>query len=554
MRYGELADYYERLEATTKKLEKRDILAEFYKKTGDDLAKAVLLSAGTVFSASEPLGIAREMVRRVIMKTYGISENDAIRKFKETGDLGSTAEVFAKHRKQRPLMLKDLTVRHVFENLRKLPEITGSGSQERKIALVNELLSSASPKEARYIVRTILGDMRIGVAAGIVRDAIAKAFDKDIKELEHVLDIIGDYGAVAEMARKGALKAEIQIGKPIRAMLADRAPDLETAMSKFENIAVEWKYDGFRVIIHKNGNEIKLFSRRLEDVTLQFPDIVKWSRENLKAQRCITEGETLAVDSKTEMPVPFQVLSRRIQRKYNIEKMVKEIPIQVNLFDLIYYNNESYMKKPLRERWRKLKEIIKETKKFRLAEHIETNNFDEADKFYKTSLSMGQEGVIVKNLDAHYQPGRRVGYWLKVKDILEPLDLVVVGAEWGEGKRANYLGSFILAARSGDKFLETGRMASGLIEKEGEKDLPTMQELTERLKKLIISEEGKIVTVKPEIVVEVGYEELQKSPKYPTGYALRFPRILRVRDDKSPKDANTVKDIEKFYKMQARKK
>lgn len=554
MKYSSLVKYYERLEATTKKLEKSDILAELYRKiSDDDLGRTVLLSMGVVFPAGEmELGLAREMLQKIIVKTYGIDEKGAVKKFKETGDLGSVAEFFAANRKQMLLVKKELTVEHVFENLRKLPEITGVGSQERKIALVRELLSHSTPKEARYIVRTILGDMRIGVAAGLVRDAIAKAFGKDAKEIEHVYDVVGDYGSVAEMARKGVLKAEIQIGRPIRVMLADRAPDLKEAMGKFENPALEFKYDGLRVAIHKDGNDIKIFSRRLEDVTHQFPDIAELARENIAARQCIVEGEALAI-GKDEKPKPFQVLSRRIQRKYDIEKTIKEIPVQVNLFELIYLNGQSWMKKPLKERLEKLGEIIKETKRFCLASHLETKDFRKADEFYKNALSAGQEGVIVKNLDAHYQPGRRVGYWLKVKEILEPLDLVVTGAEWGEGKRTKYLGSFILAARSGDKFLETGRMASGLIEKASEK-LPTMGELTERLKDLIISEEGKVVKVRPEIVVEVGYEEIQKSPKYPSGFALRFPRILRVRDEKSPADSNTVKDIEKLFRMQKKRK
>lgn len=554
MKYSSLVKYYERLEATTKRLEKRGILAELYRECGLDLGKVVLLSAGTVFPAGEmEMGIARGMMIRIIAKTYGVSGAELIKKFKETGDLGSTAKFFAAHRKQSSLGRKELLVEHVFENLRKLPEITGGGSQERKVTLVNELLSHSRPEEAMYIVRTVLGDMRIGVAAGIVRDAVAKAFDKDSKEVERAYDVSGDYGSVAEMARTGRLKAEIQLGRPVRVMLADRSPDLKTAMEEFENPAIEIKYDGFRIAVHKDGNTVKIFSRRLEDVTNQFPEIVQWVKESVKARSCIVEGETLATDSYGE-PMPFQILSRRIQRKYDIEKMAKEIPVQVNLFDLIYYNGESWMEKPLKERWTKLKEIVKETKRFRLADHIETKDFEKSNAFYKNALNMGQEGVIVKNLDAHYQPGRRVGYWLKVKEILEPLDLVVVGAEWGEGKRAKWLGSFILAARSGDKFLETGRMASGLIEKAGPKDLPTMEELTKRLKKLIISEEGKIAKVKPEIVVEIGYEEIQKSPKYPTGYALRFPRILRIRDEKGPKDANTLKDIEKFFKTQKRRR
>ncbi len=549
MRYSILSDYYERLSATAKKLEKRDMLAELYRKIdGDDLGKAVLLSMGVVFPAGEmELGLAKEMMIRIIAKTYGIGEKNVVKKFKETGDLGKTAEFFAADRKQISLGKKELTAGNVFENLRKLPEISGTGSQERKIGLVSELLSNASPQEAKYLVRTILADMRIGVAAGIVRDAIAKAFVKEPKDVEHLFNILGDYGIVAEMAKKGKMDAEIQLFRPVRVMLADRAPDLKSALETFENPALEVKYDGFRIAGHKKGDSVKIFSRRLEDVTHQFPEIVSWVKENVNAEGCIIEGEVLAVDGSGN-PKPFQELSRRIQRKYEIERVVREIPVQVNLFDLIYLNGESWMKKPLKERWVKLGEIVNRTKHFKLADHLKTRDYGEAERFYKRSLAMGEEGVIVKNLDAHYQPGKRVGYWLKVKPIMEPLDLVVVGAEWGEGKRANWLGSLILAAKKDGEFVEVGRMASGLTEEQ-------MEEMTKKLKKLVTKDEGKIVAVRPEVVLEIGYEEIQKSLKYPSGYALRFPRLLRIRsDEKGPEDANTLKDVERLFEMQKKRK
>src|SRR3989338_1362745 len=550
MRYSTLVQFYQRLESTPKKLEKRDILAELYRQCSEEeLPKVVLLSMGTVFpSGALELGIAGEMMKRVIARVSGTTDTQITKKYKETGDLGLTAEQFLKNRKQSTLGKRELSVEKVFENLRKLPEIGGAGSQEKKILLIAELLSSAEAAEAKYIVRTILSEMRIGVAAGIVRDAIGAAFGKDVKEVERVFDFVGDYGQIAVLAKNGRLKGEIQIGKPVRVMLADRAPDLKEAMEEFEQSLLEWKNDGFRVQVHKSGNEIKIFSRRMEDVTRQFPDIAALVKESVKAKETIVEGEALAVD-KSGKPRPFQELSRRIQRKYDIERMVKEIPVQVNLFDLIYLNGESWMDKPLRERWQQLAKTVKETKNFRLADRLETKDYAEAKKFYKHALKMGQEGVIVKNLEARYQPGRRVGYWLKVKDILEPLDLVVVGAEWGEGKRARWLGSLILAAKKGGKFAEAGRMASGLTEDQ-------IDQLTKQLKPLITGEEGKTVSLKPRIVVEVGYEEIQRSPKYESGYALRFPRLLRIRDpaDKGPEDVNTVADMDKLFKMQKRRR
>lgn len=549
MRYIKLVEVYKRLEATSKKLEKRDILAELYKSCDEkDLYPVVLLSMGEVYPTGElELGIATELMKRIIAETFGISQSEVEEKFKEFGDLGSAAEEFAKRKKQLTLLKKELTVEMVFEDLRELPLITGEKSQERKANIVKELLLHAEPEEAKYIVRTILGELRIGVAEGIVRDAIAKAFEKDPKQVEEVFDVLGDYGKVAELARKGELKAEIKPGMPIRVMLAERAANLEEAMKAFANPCIETKYDGFRILVHKDGNKIKLFSRRLDEVTKQFPEVVEWAKKCIKAKSAILDGEALAIDPKTSRPLPFQQLSRRIQRKYDIEKMVKEIPVQVNLFDLIYVDGESWMKKPLKERWRKLKAIIKPLKgKFQLAEHIETKDMKKAEAFYKHSLEMGEEGVMVKNLDAHYQPGKRVGYWLKVKPIMEPLDLVIVGGEWGEGKRAKWISSVILAARDEEgNFLPTGMMGSGLTEEQ-------FEELTQRLKKIIIREKGRKVEVKPEIVVEVAYQEIQRSPKYPTGFALRFPRLLRFRDDKSPNDINTVEDIAKLYELQRR--
>ena len=551
MLYSKLIDYYERLEATRKKLEKKDIVAELYKHCNEEeLPIVVQLSMGGLYPAGqEELGIAREMVRRTIAKTYGAREDEVTKKFASTGDLGLTAEFFAKNKRQLSLGKKDLTINNIFDNLRKLPGISGAGSQERKMALISELLSHASPREAKFIVRTVIGDMRIGVAAGIVRDAIATAFGQEAKEVERIFNIVGDFGLVAQMAKKGKMKAEIVIGRPLRVMLAERSPGLKEALDEFDNPALEIKYDGLRIAVHKEDKEVKIFSRRMEDITKQFPEIVLWSRENIKSKQCIIEGEALAVSKEGE-PLPFQTLSRRIQRKYDIEKMMREIPVQVNFFDLLYYSNENFMHKPLKERWNKLRRMIKETPNFRLAEHIETKDYKEADKFYKHSLKIGQEGVIVKNLNAHYQPGKRVGYWLKVKEILEPLDLVVVGAEWGEGKRAKWFSSLLLACKGRNgKFLPTGKMASGLTEEQ-------LEAVTKKLKKLIIKEHGKTVDVKPELVIEVGYEEIQKSTKYPTGYALRFPRLIKIRDssDKGPDDINTIKDVEKFFRMQGRRK
>lgn len=550
MLYKTLADCYEKLESTSKKTEKADILAGLYLSSqGKMLPKVVLLSMGSVYSQGElDLGVASELVKKVMAKTFGVSQNDVEKKFRETGDLGLAAEFFIKHKRQSTLGNRQLTVETVFENLRKLPEVSGKGSQERKISLISELLSQASGKEARYIVRTVLGEMRTGAATGIVRDAISKAFSKDRGEVEHVYDIVGDYGKVAEMARNGKLKAEIEVGSPIRVMLADRAGSLEEAVGAFESPAIEMKLDGFRAQIHKSGNRVRIFSRRMDDVTRQFPEVAELARKCIRPENAIIEGEIMAV-SKDGRPMPFQMLSRRIQRKYDIERMVKEIPVRTDLFDIIYINGKSLMDVPLKKRWEMLGEALSQAKgKFSLVGHIETKDIKKAEDFYRRCLSLGEEGVIVKNLDAHYQPGRRVGFWLKVKPIMEPLDLVITGATWGEGKRAEWLGSLVLSARdSKGRLVPTAMLGSGLTDEQ-------LEYLTKKLKKLITEENGRDVRIKPCIVLEVAYEEIQKSPKYESGYALRFPRLLRLREgEKKPEDADTTETISKMFSHQRRR-
>lgn len=289
----------------------------------------------------------------------------------------------------------------------------------------------------------------------------------------------------------------------------------------------------------------------MEDVTKQFPDLVNMAKKAIKSDCCILDGEILGIDKDTGKPLPFQQLSQRIQRKYDIEKMVKEIPIQVNLFDIIYCDGKMLFDSSLAKRRKILEDTVNPIpKEFQLAEQITTDDIKKAENFYREALKSGQEGVMVKNLDSKYQPGRRVGYWLKVKPIMETLDLVIVGAEWGTGKRANWLSSFILACRDekSGKYLPCGMMGTGLTDKK-------FKDMTKTLKPLITEEHGRRVGIKPKVVIEVGYEEIQKSPKYKSRFALRFPRMLRDRSaDKNPSEADTLKRIKKLYKEQKGKK
>ena len=566
MDYSVLADIYEKLEAVSSKLKKTEILAELFRKTSaESLQKVVLLVQGTIYPKATglELGIATQMMIKAIAKATGFTAEAVEEKFKRTGDLGLTAEQCVKSKKQSTLLRKKLTVDLVFEDLQKLATITGSGSQDKKLALIGELFASSQPKEAKYIARTILGELRVGVAEGLIRDGIVDAFlptkTKEEKEestvaVDYAWNINADFGHVAKIAKEhgvlGLKKTKVQIGKSIQVMLGEKAESIEEIIKQFGKTAVEFKYDGLRAQIHKSGDKIWIYTRRLEDVTKQFPDLVKLAREGLKPKECIVEGEVLGVNVKTNRPLPFQTLSQRIHRKYDIEDMVKEIPIQMHLFDVVYLNGETLFDNPFIERRKTLEKIVKTIpKKFGLAKQLVTDNVKEAEKFYHQALANKQEGVFLKILDSKYVFGRHVDGWYKIKPIMETLDLVIVGATWGEGARANWLTSYVMACRdpSTGKFLACGMMGTGLSEEE-------YKLMTEMLKPLVISEKGKNVVVKPKIVVEVGYQEIQKSPNYESGFALRFPRFIRDRTtDKNADEADTIERVENLFKSQGQR-
>lgn len=565
MKYATLADVYEKLESISGKLEKTHIISKLLTETSEELLpKVVLLIDGRVFPSwsEEELGVANQIMIRAIAKSYGIRLDDVVKNFKKSGDLGKAAEELAAKRKQVILGKKELTIEKVFENLQLIARQGGGGSQERKLNLITELLAHSSHKEAKYIVRTVLSELRIGVAEGILRDAIAEAFKVSPEDVENAWFLNPDYGEIAEIAKEkgkaGLVNVKIELGKPIMVLLAEKAPSLEDAINSFDKVALEYKYDGARFVVQKKEDKIWIFTRRLENVTKAFPDVVELCKKQILAKNCIVDGEAVAMSSKTKRPMPFQTLSQRIKRKYDIQESIKEVPIQLNLFDIVYLNGETLFDRSLEKRRKALSEIVKEIPgKIQLAKQLTTKDLKKADDFYKEALSAGHEGVIVKNLEAKYQPGRRVaGGWLKVKPVMESLDLVITGATWGTGKRTGWLGSLILSCRDPDtgKFLECGMLGTGIKEKKTNPEDFTLLEMTKLVKPYIDFEKGNEVKIKPKVVVEVAYEEIQKSPTYSSGWALRFPRFLRVRWDKSAEEADDLERINKLYKMQKGKK
>ncbi len=557
MLYSEFVEVYEELSKTSKRLEKTSILANFLRKLKKEgRSEWIYLLEGKVVADydSREIGISRQLTIKAISKAFGVNSEEVEKRFRKIGDLGEIAEEFAIKKRQRTLFEKKLIVEKVFENLRKIMEIEGKGAVERKISLVSELLGAASGKEAKYIVRALLNDLRIGVADGIIRDAIAEAFfeDKEDKEvvskIENAYYLSGDFAVVFENAIKGLKeldKVVISPGKPINVMLAVKADDIKEAFRICgKPAAIEYKYDGFRMVISSDGKEIRLFTRRLEDVTKQFPDIINVVKKSIKGESFILDSEVVGYNPKTRRYKPFEAMSQRIKRKYDIEKLEKELPVEVNVFDVLYYNGKSLLNEPFKERRKLLERIIKPMKfKIRPAKQIITDNEEKAMKFYKEALKLGEEGIMVKNLEVGYQFGRRVGFIVKLKPIVNDFDLVIIGAEYGTGKRAGWLTSYILGCESGEKFLEVGKVSSGLKEKEEEGT--SYEEMTKLLRPLIFETKGKEVKVKPKIVVSVSYQNIQKSPGYSSGYALRFPRITRYRPDKGVHEVVMLKEIEK---------
>ena len=558
MNYSEFVEIYEKLGATSKRLEKTAILSDFlkkFKKSGK--SEWIYLLLGKVVPDYDPreIGISTQLAIKAIGHSFGIPEDDVMKKFKKIGDLGEIAEELSEKKKQTTLSAKKLTVEKVFENLRKAMSIEGKGTVEKKLDLVSELLGNATGKEAKYIVRTLLSDLRIGIAAPTIVEALAGAFlegEKDgAEKIQAAYDLANDFAIVLDAVSKGAKELDkigLVPGRPLNVMLAVKVANIQEAFEVCgKPAAIEQKYDGFRMLLNKKGNEISLFTRRLENVTNQFPDVVEAVKKNIKGESFILDSEVVGFDSKTKKYKPFEAISQRIKRKYDIEKLVKMLPVEINVFDALYYEGKSLIEKPFRERRKMVEKIVKEKDwVIRPSVQIITDSEKEAMKFYEDALKVGEEGIMIKTLDAPYKQGRRVGYMAKMKPILNDFDLVIVGAEYGTGKRGGWLTSYILACRAGDELLEVGKVSSGLKEKE---DMgTTYKEITKLLEPLIIEEKGNTVKVKPVVVVSVNYQNIQESPSYDSGYALRFPRITHYRPDRKIDDIATLDDIKKAAK------
>jgi DNA ligase-1 len=580
MEYAELVGVYERLAGTDSNNEKRDILAETFADAEDLLPVVVKLVRGRLFAAHqrEELGVSSSLTREAIAKSTGIADDDLRERWRETGDLGDVAAWAVENQTQQTLFSEPLTVERVHDSLREITSFEGDGSQSRRVDEIAGLLSDADPAEARYVVRTALGHMRVGIGEGTIRDAIAVAFldgsDEAIDAVERAYQVTNDYRVVAETAREegrdGLAGLDVQLFRPVQAMLAEKGESLEQALldAAADGEAVcEVKYDGARVQIHKQGDEIRLFTRRLEDITEQFPDVVAAVREGVTAEAAILDGELVGYTPETvtddREPGPFQQFSQRIKREEGVERRAREVPVVVHLFDCLY-DGETLIETPFGERTDHLEATFDDVavrpddpragleRSRALTASVDSDDEADPDEWsapeavtdrYREALDSGHEGLMVKNPAATYQPGTRVGRMLKVKPTMEPLDLVVSRAMYSEGRRSDWLGRLYLACYDDGEFREVGRLSTGYTDEE-------LDALTDRLEDLIVSQDGRAVDLRPEVVLEVEYEEIQRSEEYDSGYALRFPRFLRRRETLGPEDADSLARVQRLFEEQ----
>jgi DNA ligase-1 len=580
MKFARLADYFEQLEATTKRLEMFDILSRLFQEAeSDEIDKVVYLCQEQLapsFRGIE-IGMAEKLILRAIASATEENETQVVQLYKKLGDPGLVIEqLLVKHR-GAGARGKRLDVTTVYDELLAIAQTTGEGSVEKKIRRLADLLSACSPKEARYIARFVMGRLRLGIGDPTILDSLSKAFKGDRSfrpELERAYNLCSDLGLVARTlfhkGERGIRDFHVQVGNPIRMAAAERLPTASEIVKKIGRCAAEVKLDGFRLQIHKRGEMVETFSRNLERTTPMFPEIIEGVRQQVRAREAIFEGEALAINEETGELYPFQVTVQR-KRKHGVEEMAREYPLVLYAFDLIYADGTDYTPHPYQKRRQALERLILAGERIRLAEQIITDDPREIERFFEESIARGLEGIVAKKLDAPYQAGARGFHWIKLKrsykgELSDTVDVVLVGYFRGRGMRAKFgIGALLGAVYdpASDTFKTVAKIGSGL----SEENWVRMRELLDgvrvahrpaRVDSLIEPD----VWVEPRYVVTVLADEITKSPVHTCGknndepgYALRFPRIVGwIREDKNPEDANTVGEIIEMFQMQRKVK
>ncbi|MDD1687500.1 ATP-dependent DNA ligase [Methanoregula sp.] len=542
MLFLDFARTCEQLEKTAGRLDMIEIISRVLPGLSDEeLPVFVRFVMGRIFPDwnSRKLGIGPNILYDAIRSVAGVKKAVVIDRLNKSGDIGGTVEELLAVKTQMSFSHNDLGLLEVYNQLVSISAKEGEASQREKMRTAMLLLGDARPLEGRYLARIMLEELRIGVGEGSVREAIAKAFNVDSALVEHAMQALNDMGEVARLAKVGpdALKqVSITPFHPVRMMLAQQG-SIADMIGEHGELAAEFKYDGSRFQFHKKGNWARLYSRRLEDVTAALPDVIE-QLMSATDHDVILDGEVIAI--KGGKPMPFQSVLRRLRRKHDIAEAKEAIEMVPNVFDILYLDGETLIDLPFSERRKKLVDVVT------MFIAPQTTSSDQAaiETVYENALAAGHEGIMIKVPASPYTPGQRGKNWIKIKPEVDTLDLAVVGAEWGEGKRAGVFGSFLVACQDQGRLITLSRVATGFSEEQ-------LAEVYEMLKESVIKKTGKEVTFEPSLVIEVGYAELQASTTYEAGFALRFPRFIRIRDDKDLADIETIEGIRARYQRQA---
>jgi len=580
MEFSIIAEIFERMESTTKRIELTNLLVELLKKTPKKIIpNAVYLLQGIIrpnFEGVE-LGVAEKLAIHAISKSSGLSIKKIEEDYKKCGDLGLTASNILKLKTQTTFTAEKITLERVYETLFRIAKLGGKGSQDLKMKYISSLLNDATPLEAKFVLKILLGTLRLGIAENTIMDALAIAFTgkKENKEqIENAYNVSSDLGKVSLLIATDGIdeikKFKISLFSPIRPMLADRVKSEKEAIKKMSEIfAAEYKLDGERVQIHKQANEVVLFSRRLENITQYYPDIVENVKKSLSVNEGVFEAEIVPVNENTGEFLPFQELMHR-RRKYKLEKAISQYPITVNFFDVLYFDKKDCLNLEYSERRKILEKLVNEDDFLKLVPMLLVKNENEVEDFLENSINSGCEGLMLKTLDAPYRAGARGSNWLKLKreyrnELGDSLDLIVIGAYFGRGRRTGLYGTLLLGTYNPDKdnFPSVCKVGTGFTDESLDQLYQILSnKITLKKNSRVVSEMEADVWFEPELVLEIVASEITLSPIHKTGlnlirkgsgFALRFPKFTgKIRFEKAVEDASTDEEVLTLYKGQSK--
>lgn len=578
MKFSEFANYLEKLETTSSRLTLIEILSELFKKTpAEEIEKIVYLVQGRIAPFFEPIeiGMAEKNIAKSLATVYEVTVDEATKKFTKLGDLGLAAGDLAKNHESR-IKNHELSVSDVFNILTQIAHTGGEGSIEKKQTMLSGLLQSVNAVSAKHLVRIPLGNTRLGIGDPTILDALAtaKLGDKSKRKLlEGAYNRTSDLGLIAKTLWEKGLpaveKLEVRVGSPIRSELCERLPNPEKVIEKMIEVDVQYKYDGFRVQIHKDGDKVRMFSRNLEEMTHMFPELIKATLEQVKAESVILDTEALAYNPQSEEFLPFQETTKR-RRKHGIEEAALKLPLKAFVFDILYKDGQQLLDKPLTERIEILKSVLPTDDVLIRTKNQTVTESRIIQTLLDDAISKGLEGLVVKKLQSPYEAGGRNFNWVKLKrhsdgELSDTIDCVILGYIAGRGKRTEFGAGALLVGvydSQKDEFVSISRIGTGLSDDE-------WREIHRRADKIKVDHKPARVNsaivpsvwIEPKIVIEVLADEITRSPLHTAGktetepgFALRFPRLVSFRNDKKSEEATNVDEIKRLYEIQYKKK